>query len=248
MTSVESIETRAVIKFCVERGYSATETYKILQETPTKHSISRNRTFVWCRLFKEGRKSLEDEKRSGRRSSLDTTSIDAVKDAVTGDRRVTIKDICCQTDLSYGTVQRILTDKLNMRKVSCRWIPRLLTADNKGQRVRASKKFLAQYRRLGTEFLDKIITTDETWMHLYDPETKEQSRQWKTPASPQPKKARVVKSSGKQMYIFFADRRGMILQHAVPIGQSVNAEYYSKVIFYMFLYRFPSSVTKIVTK
>ena len=71
---------------------------------------------------------------------MDATSIDAVKDVVTGDRRVTIKDICCETSLSYGTVQRILTDKLNMRKVSCRWIPRLLTPDNKRQRVRASQK------------------------------------------------------------------------------------------------------------
>ena len=36
MTSVESIKKRPVF---------TTETYKILQETPTKHSISRNRTF-----------------------------------------------------------------------------------------------------------------------------------------------------------------------------------------------------------
>ena len=117
-----------------------------------------------------------------------------------------------------------------MKKISCRWIPRLLITDNKEQRHHASRRFLSQYRREGTQFLDKIITTDETWMYLYDPQTKEQSKQWKTPASPQPKKARVVKSTGKQMYIFFADRKGMLLQHAVPIGQSVNSSYYSKVI------------------
>ena len=29
-----------------------TEAFKMLQETPAKHEISRNRTFVWCRLFK----------------------------------------------------------------------------------------------------------------------------------------------------------------------------------------------------
>ena len=29
-----------------------TEAFKMLQETPAKHEISRNRTFVRCRLFK----------------------------------------------------------------------------------------------------------------------------------------------------------------------------------------------------
>lgn len=235
MATPKREETRAVIKFCVQRGYSPTETYKMLQETPTKHTISRNRTFVWYRLFRNGRESLEDEKRCGRKR-LDATLIDVVKDVVLRDRRTTIRDICNETGYGYGTVHRILTTELNMKKASCRWIPRLLTEDNKLSRVQASQKFLTRYRREGEPFLDRIITTDETWMYLYDPETKEQSRQWKTPASPQPKKAKVVKSAAKQMYIFFADRNGMLLQHPVPIGQTVTASYYSKVGFFSNLY------------
>jgi len=95
-------------------------------------------------------------------------------------------------------------------------------------------KFLENYRLQGDEYLSRIITTDETWLFLYDPETKEQSRQWKTDASPPPKKARVVKSAGKQMYIYFMDIHGMILQHAVPPRTTVNAAYYSKVSDKMF--------------
>ena len=49
------------------------------------------------------------------------------------------------------------------------------------------------------------------------------------PGSPPPEKARVSKSAGKQMYIMFCDRRGMILCHAVPTKCTVNADYYSKV-------------------
>ncbi len=55
-------------------------------------------------------------------------------------------------------------------------------------------------------------------------------KHWKTQASPPPKKARVCKSVGKQMYIFFMDRHGMILQHAVPLHTTVNTQYYSKVL------------------
>ena len=32
------------------------------------------------------------------------------------------------------------------------------------------------------------------------------------------------------MFILFMDRKGMLLTHAVPRGQTVNSEYYSKVI------------------
>ena len=31
------------------------------------------------------------------------------------------------------------------------------------------------------------------------------------------------------MFIMFMDREGIILSHAVPSGQTVNADYYSKV-------------------
>jgi hypothetical protein len=47
---------------------------------------------------------------------------------------------------------------------------------------------------------NKIITTDETWFHYYDPETKQQSSQWKNIDSPRPKKAKVTKSLEKNMY------------------------------------------------
>jgi hypothetical protein len=43
--------------------------------------------------------------------------------------------------------------------------------------------------------------------------------------SPPPKKAKIM---GKNMFILFMDRKGMLLTHAVPRGQTVNSEYYSK--------------------
>jgi len=39
-----------------------------------------------------------------------------------------------------------------------------------------------------TNFLSSVITGDESWLYNYDPETKQQYSQWKTPSSPRPKK------------------------------------------------------------
>jgi hypothetical protein len=56
--------------------------------------------------------------------------------------------------------------------------------------------------------LSRVITDDESWIYSYDPETKQQSSQWKSPNSPRPKKARQVKSIVKCMLIIFFDIKG----------------------------------------
>lgn len=85
------------------------------------------------------------------------------------------------------------------------------------KRVNASRSFLKRFNDEGEGFsLDKIITTDETWLHFYDPETKQQSSMWTLKGNPPPKKAKVCKSSGKNMCIMFMDRKGILLSHFVP--------------------------------
>ena len=49
------------------------------------------------------------------------------------------------------------------------------------------------------------------------------------------------------MFMFFMDARGLILQHAVPAGTTVNAAYYQKVRFKRFKY-FISSTKLLLLK
>jgi histone-lysine N-methyltransferase SETMAR len=104
----------------------------------------------------------------------------------------------------------------------------LLSNEEKETRVHLSTEFLRRHE-VDQQFLSKIESVDETWLHYYDPEDKRQSSVWKTAASPPPKKAKVTKSMGKHMFIVFIDRKGVLLCHAVPLGQTVNSAYYSKV-------------------
>ena len=96
------------------------------------------------------------------------------------------------------------------------------------RRVMNSKDFLKRHQR-DRNFLDRVITMDETWLHYYEPEGKRQSSVWKSSHTPPPKKARSSKSMGKVMFMVFMDRQGVILAHAVRHGETVNAAYYSKV-------------------
>ena len=79
-------------------------------------------------------------------------------------------------------------------------------------------------------FLSNVITSDETWVYAYDPETKTQSSQWKILGSPQPKKARQVRSNIKSMLIYFFDQKGIVHKEFAPPGQTVNAAFYVEVL------------------
>jgi len=98
-------------------------------------------------------------------------------------------------------VGHILHEILGMRKLSARWVPSLLTPDNKRNRETTSEQCLTLLKRNPKEFLRRFVTVDETWIHWYTPETKEQSKQRTSPGEPAPKKAKTVPSAGKMMMV-----------------------------------------------
>ncbi|KAH8272031.1 hypothetical protein KR018_007033, partial [Drosophila ironensis] len=69
-----------------------------------------------------------------------------------------------------------LHEYLDMKKLSPRWVPRLLTLDHKRNRVTTSNAYLAMFRRSPDEFFRCFVTMDETWIHTNMPETKKQSK------------------------------------------------------------------------
>ena len=235
MTSTGDVEIRAAIKFCVGLNKTPSETFKMLQNSSTTKKCCRALVFKWHQRFRDGRSSIEDDNRCGRPAVVKGSIMEKVKEMVYTDRRHTLRSLASTLHVSCSTIHDILKNELGMSKVCARWVPRLLKEHERETRVRCSEEFVRRYENEGEDFLDRIITTDETWLWHFDPETKAQSCIWKTPGTPPPKKARVQKSGGKHMFMFFIDRKGMILQHQVPDGQTVTASYYSKVSIISFL-------------
>jgi len=72
---------------------------------------------------------------------------------------------------------------------------------------------------------------DETWLHHYDPETKQQSMEWRHSGSPRPKKIPSAKICWESSRLdFFWDQDGILLIDYLPKGQTINAEYYSSLL------------------
>ena len=172
-------EQKICIKFCFNLKkkllQKPTECYRKPSELMPWAKAKR---FLWYKRFKDGRTSVDDDERSGRPSTSTTPeNIAKVREAILAHRRQTIHDVCEIAGLSYGTVQRILVDNLNMGRISARFVPRLLSDDQKAHRVSVCRE-LKQQARDDPNFIPNIITGDETWVYGYDPETKQQSSQW----------------------------------------------------------------------
>ena len=66
--------------------------------------------------------------------------------------------------------------------------------------MESAKSFLSHHEEEGEEFLDKIVTGDETWIPFVNSETKAASKQWMHPHSPnKPKKFKQTLSNRKHM-------------------------------------------------
>ena len=116
-----------------------------------------------------------------------------------------------------------------MKRVAAKFVPHVLTADQKQSRVDACLE-LKEHLEIDPDLFSKVITDDESWFYAYDPETKQQSSEWKSSNSPLPKKAWRVKSNVKMMLISFFDANGIVHSEFVPNGQTVNQAFYLQVL------------------
>jgi hypothetical protein len=103
-----------------------------------------------------------------------------------------------------------------MRRISARFVPRLLNDDQKALCISVFRE-LKQQARDDPNFISNIITGDETWVYGYDPETKQQLSHWKSPNSPQLKKVRQVRSNVKSMLIVFLTSKALSARNSYPL-------------------------------
>jgi hypothetical protein len=138
----------------------------MLQEAFGDNAMRQSKTFLWHKRFKDGRTPVDDDERSGRPLTSTTSENKAnVREAIHADRRRTSHDVFEIVGLSYGTVKRILADSLNMRRISAKVVPRLLSDDQKLHRVSVYME-LKQQARDDPNFISNIITGDETCVYV----------------------------------------------------------------------------------
>ncbi|XP_033222853.1 uncharacterized protein LOC117176706 [Belonocnema kinseyi] len=165
----------------------------------------------WFTEYRCGRTSTSDAERSARPKEVITPEIvNKIHGIILDDRRVKLREVAEAVGISAERLHYILHEYLDMKKLSARWVPRLLTLDHKRNLVTTSKECWTMFNRNPSEFLRSFVTADEPWIHHNTPETKEQSKQWFSSGEHAPKKAKVGLSANKVTATVFWDARGII--------------------------------------
>ncbi|QQP36370.1 Uncharacterized protein FKW44_021446, partial [Caligus rogercresseyi] len=136
MLRIHKFETPKEIKTMVDTAFEV-------------NSISQSQIYRISALVKAGKDSSETRSTNGRRKVRTDDFIEAVRVYVEADLR--------DVDQHHF---HVLHDDLGLSIKSARWIPK----DHKMKRVRCAQAFLKLNFELGLEFLDKIVTMDETSM------------------------------------------------------------------------------------
>jgi histone-lysine N-methyltransferase SETMAR len=140
----------------------------------------------WSKAFLEGREEVEDEQRSGRPVTETTTeNIDQIRDLIDDDPYLTVDEIEEQTGLSHGTVQRIISDYLQLRKITARYVPKHLTNSQKTERMRICQENLSKFRQ-DVWRLSDVVTGDESWFYHKQIGRKSSNAAWVARGNPPP--------------------------------------------------------------
>ncbi|XP_029655230.1 protein GVQW3-like, partial [Octopus sinensis] len=132
----------------------------------------------WVNVFQRGRERVKDDPRRERPPTATTKDkLDLDLGLIIQDRRISCHQIAERLGFSTERTDNIVTKYIKFSKVSARWVPPLLTPEQKRTRCTLSMSNVELFQTDEENFLARFITMVESWVHHYQPETKEQSKQ-----------------------------------------------------------------------
>ena len=109
-----------------------------------------------------------------------------------------------------------------MTKACVQWDPQMFDHKMKVCRHRALNENFKLIQLNWNLFIRHIVTGDESWLHDYDPETKQQTMQWKHVSSPKPLKFKMQASAGKIMCTVFWGAEDILLIDYMPHKMTIT--------------------------
>ena len=186
-----------LIKHCFLMGKNTAEAKQWFDKRYGDSAPGELTIIDWYAEFKCGRTNTDDAERADRpKSAVVPENIQKVHIIVLGDRKLKLHEIADTLKISEGSVFTILHESLGMRKLFSKLVPRLLTPDQKQQRVENSERCLELFKRGKKDFLRRYVTMDETWIHHFTSETKRSSAEWTAAGESRPKQLKTQQRTG----------------------------------------------------
>ena len=219
-------EQRAYCKIRAQLGFPPTEIHTDLQKVYGNGALKYATVCKWVRRFNDGRESIENDPQVGRPVSVLTEkNVATVKTLIEEDACYTVQEREELSGIHSSSVLKILRERLGLHKICARWVPHLLTDEQKQSRVRLASQVIEKYDKCDPRRLEEIITGDETWIYHFQPDSKAKNKVWVSSEGDRPVIARRCKASYRMLYAILFDSKGTVLQIPVPKGSSVTGKF-----------------------
>ncbi len=165
------------------------------------------------------------KKTGGHLTKVTDKKLDEIRSLLEEDNTMCLRVISRRTGLSLRTVHNVLCNKLQLKKRPAKWIPHLLSDDQKAHQLRMSRDLLQRFRRAPT-LQDCVVTGDKSWFWCYEPATRRNSSAWLCRNERRPQKPLKDRYVRKVMVVIFWDSQGVIFRQFIPSGQGISKEVY----------------------
>ncbi len=159
-------------------------------------------------------------------------NINKVKTLLEEQGKLSLREICQQTDLKMGVVVRIVKKELKLKHRAPKFIPTELTDQQKETRKETCEENIQSLCDAPDpeQFVHSIVTGDETWVNTCEQETKQQSSVWLLTSAPRPKKALQIPGNKKSMLTLFCDAKGVLLIDWLELKEKVDSARYIQTL------------------
>jgi len=124
------------------QGKALKEIHANLKETLGEHA-PLHAVKNWVPQFKRGDFSTCDVPRPGRPKTVTTLEIiDQIHELILEDHRILAKSLAEQLGISREQVWSIIREDLDMQKLSVKWVPKSLNAEQKRQQCNSAEQLL----------------------------------------------------------------------------------------------------------
>ena len=128
------------------------------------------------------------------------------------------------------TSYRRAKKRLDLRKVCARWVPHLLTEEQKTQCLKCAWELLKTYKGCNSRVISNLLTGNETWVHMFEPQRRADNKQWKRKDKKCPCIAKRTISSKKMLYAVFFNSSGPVVQVPCPSDHTVTGRFYKNSV------------------
>ena len=161
-------EQKVYCKIRAQLRFPPTEIHADLQKVYGNGALKYATVCKCLHHFNDGRESIENYPRAGRPVSVLTEkNVATVKTLIEEDARYTMQEIEDLSGIHLSSVLKILRERLGLRKICTRWVPHLLTDEQKQSRIRLASQVIEKYDKHDPRRLEEIVTGDETWIYHF---------------------------------------------------------------------------------